>query len=340
MYTGAPQKDKGAIARVVITIIALAMCGYQIYIGIVLLNSNQNAPREVTDNDLLSLTVGEEIQGTLHSIVMEYQGEDVTNGVDVQYFLMRTDSDKLISVRVQSGSQEAGVLGQMLNHEADSFEYRGRVHQMSTNTGRMLNLQLVSKAFLSKMNIKGSVDDVVIRQVIDVVPATAKVQQSAIVATFLGAGIMLLVAVLVSRKLVVRAIESFRSRNGKYVPEYEVTLDDLTFENEGYYEGNEQYGQEFYVNTEFNIFNEGSTNLSLDADDPQNMPEKPKERETLTRKVISRITGVDFSGEVHRAPTRDKKPWIRDDFFYKDENAPSEEDDSQNGSGGGYTRRF
>lgn len=287
-YSGGNTADKVLIARVIIAFVCLLACGYQIYAGFRLIASNTVAPREITYQDFADLTVGEEVSGTIDNIVMEYVGDSVLNGVAVTYYISKTEDGRLMSYRVESGSYMDSLLKNLSRGGEGPVTYRGAVHPMNDTTRGFLNMQLIAENVLQNNGIKGGTQHAMIPYIIDVVPTSAKIDDRYVVFTFIGAGLMLLLAFLVMRKPLKNLRESMRSRSGKYRPEFKVTQDDLVFENEGYYEGLKDGETEFFVNTEYNIRGEGNTGLirgrieaekkaaEAEDDDDEPKPEPPK----------------------------------------------------------------
>lgn len=267
MYTGKPTADKVLIAKVIIAFVCLLLCGYQIYAGFKMIGSNLNAPIEITDANLSSLSAGTEVIGTIDNIIMEYQGDDVLNGVPVCYFLSKTDDGRLMTYRAEYGKAMYGMLLDLKKGDSSEVRYRGAVHDMTDATKSMLNLQLIAENILGNNGIKGGNKYAMIPFVIDVIPEDAHIGEKYIIFTFIGAALMLLLALLVLRKPIKNLRESIQSRNGEYQPDLVVRQEDLVFENEGYYEGMKEGDTDFFVNTEYNIRGEGNTGLIRDRMD-------------------------------------------------------------------------
>ncbi len=264
MYTGRPTADKVLIARVIIAFLLLILCGNQIYWGIRMVMSNAVPPTVIVNGDYSKITSNEEVQGTIDNIVYEYHGDDVLNGQAVRYYLSKTSDRRLISIRVIDGSQMDSQLNALKRGEIQDVDYRGRVHDMKDLNKSMLNLQIIADRVISLNDVDGGTQYAMVPYVIDVVDRNATIDTRSIVFTFVGAALALIAAFLVIRKPLKLIIESYRLRKGTYESERKVTLDDLVFENEGYYEGLKEGENEFFVNTEYNIRNEGDTEAIRD----------------------------------------------------------------------------
>lgn len=320
MYSGRPAADKVLIARVIIAFLCLVVCGIQIYSGISIIQSNTAPLKEIVGGDYSSISADEEIQGTIDNIIYEYEGDTVLNGVDVRYYLSKTADDRVISFRAVSGSGMDSQLRALHEGSIESIEYRGLVHAMKDMNKGFLNMQMTADRTLSLNDIEGGTQKAIMPYVIDITEKNDKINDKYVVFTFIGAALMLVICFFVIKKPVKLFVESLRSRNGTYVPERQVVLEDLTFENEGYYEGMKEGDQDFFVNTEYNIRNEGDTNA---------IKRKREKQEAAGEDSIESIM------KKYKFTPAEEKPMTFYSGYTEDDDDPGSDEKT-----GGYRRRY
>lgn len=244
--------QKWQITKVVLAIIALIICVYQVVSGINLMNVNNNPQdlgREITSADYANLSVGETVYGKVNNIIMQYQGEDSADGIFLNYYLVKSDDNKLITFRTEAGSNCDSNMQSLLSGQTNEVMFRGYVKDMMMINQSMLNLQRIATNTLSKNNIKGSWNEILVKQVVDITDYNAYIDDKIITATFIGAGIMLLIAFLLLRKVVKNAIYSIYEAKGN--TDYEVNLKpEKKLETEEFFKGGINNQGYFYVGYE------------------------------------------------------------------------------------------
>lgn len=249
--------DKWTLFKVIAALICVLICIYQVSAGIKMIINNSEASNipKVDTAGLETLRDGEEIRGSIDNVIMTYDGATVLNtNLSVVYYLVRTKNDKMITLRAEQGSSMDYMLYHLLIGEYSSVEFRGVVKSMKDNTHGALNLELIASQAMGRSGIKGSIKDHLITQVIDVTTADDLIPMKYIVFTFIGGALMLVIAGLLMRKTVRDAIISNKDRKGTLEYDPKVKLEDLIFENVEFYKGNDEHGEEFFVNTEYNIY--------------------------------------------------------------------------------------
>ena len=101
-------------------------------------------------------------------------------------------------------------------------------------------------------------------QLIDITAADSTISEKAINATFIGAVLAFLMSLLLLRKTFKNVVISIMLRKHPEREKQLLNRDDYIFENEGLYTGNDEQGSDFFVNTEYNVRNEGDTKEAPD----------------------------------------------------------------------------
>ena len=132
--------------------------------------------------------------------------------------------------------------------------------------------------------------------VVDMVQPDAQYSEKAINATFVGAILMFALAVLLLIKPIKNAHESIAAEKGKYKPKLAVTKDDIDFEMQGYYTGEEQQNNGFFVNTEYNIRDYGA---SKEDDSPADRSQLPTSKDDPAMNRNEKGEPLFYTGEVN-----------------------------------------
>ena len=240
---------KWDITKIILAILSFICFIYMLCAGADMINANSDSGRKITPADYGNLTVGETVNGKLNNIIMEYQGDESADSTIVSYYLVKSDDDRLITFRTESGSECDNEMQMLLRGGADEVLFRGYVKEMKDTNKAMLNIQRIADNTLIENNIDGAWSEVLISQVIDITEYDAQISDKAIICTFVGAGIMLLLTVLFLRKTVKNVIYSIQVAKGIIVPETN-TKPEKELETEKFFDGGVNEQGFFYVGYE------------------------------------------------------------------------------------------
>lgn len=240
---------KWEITKVILAIISFIFFIYMLCSAMKLMSVNENMGREITSADYSSLSIGETVCGKVDNIIMQYEGDESYDGVALSYYLIKSDDDKVITFRTQTGSECDIQMQELLKGQTDEVEFRGYVQELKDKNKALLNLQRIAGNTLDKNNIKGSWSEVLIPQEVDITTYGAQIKSKAIIATFVGAGIMLLLTLLFLKKIVKNMIYSIYVAKGKIVSETH-TKPEKKLEAEEIFEGGLNDNGYFYIRYE------------------------------------------------------------------------------------------
>ena len=248
------------MAKVIMAALCLVLMVGQIVAGCKMINSNEEERIQATSANYETLQPGTNVDGEITELFYSFPIEMQSGGSDEELiaYIVKSDTGKLMLLRVPVDSEISWELADFKEGKKDCVAYRGNVKTMGDAYYNAIAYILRADKLGKKIVVDGKINDLLLHNMIDITVATTRITQRVIVLTFVGAGLMLIIALLILRKTFKNAVDSVMSAKGKYNVNYKVTLDDITFENEGVYEGNEQYGDGFFVNTEYNIRNEGA----------------------------------------------------------------------------------
>ena len=250
MFKSSVAGQKWAMAKIIISICALAFAGYMIYCGVnyIKLNSNQDIGREITPSDYATLSAGEQVTGTIDSVVCEYQTSDDVAGNNLTYYLVKSD-DKIITFKTEIGSICDNKMRNMLSGSGETLHYKGYVNTLSENDRKSLGLYALTNNILVKNGMNGNFDQHIIPLEISVREYEDTSNANAIFGAFAMATFMLILVFLLLKKLVKDVIYSVKLSKGKIVPEVNLTPDE-PLENQKMYDGGASEDGFFYVGYE------------------------------------------------------------------------------------------
>lgn len=250
MFKSSVAGQRWALAKVAIAICALAFAAYMIYCGVnyIKLSTNQDIGREITPSDYGTLSVGEQVNGTIDSIVCEYQTSDDVAGNNLTYYLVKSD-DKIITFKTELGSTCDNKMRSILNGSGETLHYKGYVNTLSSNDRKSLGLYALGNNILAENGMKGNFGEHIIPLEISVREYEDHSNDRAIFGAFAMAAFMLFLVFMLLKKLVKDFIYSIKLSKGKIVPEVNLTPDE-PLENKKMYDGGASDEGFFYVGYE------------------------------------------------------------------------------------------
>lgn len=252
-----------------IKLIAAAVCFVlmilQIYSGIKMLNTNTELPPEVKYDHFDSVSTGSEISGKLthcegwfNMAIEDIMADSLNSGSGLMCYLVLTDTDHIIVFRAPGGSKFSKAMQSLIKGETESVDYRGKVKGLPTDIILALKNYISTRHVMEKNNLKGKSSDAILGTMVDASDIGAGFSDKEIFVTFIGVILLLIVFLLLINKTVYNTIYTVKVNKGEIYESRVLDRKDYIFENEGFYDGSTQ-NNDFFVNTEHNVRNEGST---------------------------------------------------------------------------------
>lgn len=250
MFKSSVAGQRWVVAKIIMAICALAIAAYMIYCGVnyIMLSNNQGIGREITPSDYATLSVGEQVTGTIDSVLCEYQTSDDVAGNNLTYYLVKSD-DKIITFKTEIGSTCDNKMRSMLSGSGETLHYKGYVNTLSSNDRKSLSLYALANNILSKNGMKSDFSEHIIPLEISVREYDDRSNDRAIFGAFAMAVFMLFLAFMLLKKLVKDCIYSIKLSKGKIVPEVNLTHEEPLEINKNYESGASDEGF-FYVGYE------------------------------------------------------------------------------------------
>ncbi len=264
--------EKWRMAKIIIACICFGMFIYMLITAynLINLNDNKSEGREITPSNYGTLLIGEKVYGTIShdNFLTEYQG----NNNDMCYYLLRGESDVLLTFRTRNGSKFDEHVKRVMSGEENSVEFRGIVSKLSDTSIGILNMEVIASRLLNNNGIEGGLRKHLIMQAVDINAAELGVTPNMIIATFVGAGIMLLLTWFFLKKIILEIIYSVKERKGEIVHE-EPKLDIETGTEKSFDGGLNDAGY-FYIGHDWDDELKNANNNG-----ENNSDEKPKNKE-------------------------------------------------------------
>ena len=260
---------KRAIVRVIIAFFCLSVAVYQVYQGCRMLQESDNTVPYVTSANYDDLKEGDIIRGEISDILTMFYADKETGETPTNVYFSLSDTGHFMAFRTLPNSTMDLKLSNLLTNKGDPVMFKGKVKKMTDSYYEFLKRELWVRRIQKKIDFDLPAKEALPGLYIDAAEYDAAYSQKVIIVTFVGAGLMVILAGLFLAKLFKNAYISIAAEKGKYHAEMKVTKDDLKFEMEGNYEGNEKYGEEFFVNTEYNIREYGVNKNESKADKRQ-----------------------------------------------------------------------
>lgn len=259
--------------KIIMAIFCLIVMVLQIKSGIDMINENNNLPPLVTNYD--SVSAGQSIRGEIthfEAVIDTSKETEIAGGAGkidfgqsagasiepVKMYIYITDAKQILVFRTTGKSSIDSQLSQLSSKQIDSVQFRGYVREMKTNSVSILNTYLLYTNFIKNHNLEGGTQDTMMRLEVDITAPDSKISDKAIIATFVGAVLMFLLALLFLKKIIKNAYISIYLSKHPEEGKRLLSRNGVIFEDEGLYQGSEKTNGEFFVNTEHNVRGEGS----------------------------------------------------------------------------------
>ena len=158
-----------------------------------MISENNTEVKMITPQEYVGLQFGQEVAAEVkkEDIIMNFVGSSGT----MSYYLVKVSDDHAVIMRPLAGSDCDGAMREMLMGKRDSIVYKGRVNIVPEPDMAELNLTILSGDELYKKGMSRHVDDVILKYSIDIELYDAKAHTKYIIATIVGAVVMLAAAV-------------------------------------------------------------------------------------------------------------------------------------------------
>lgn len=251
MFKSSLAGQKWAMAKVIISICALAYAIYMIYCGVnyIKLTGSQDIGRAITPSDYETLTVGEQVTGSIDHISLEYQNTDDATGVSMNYYLVKSDNNNFITFRTEYGSDCDNIMRNILNGSGETLFFKGYVNELTAKDRSFLSIYAATNNLLLKNHITGDLNDHIMTLAINVTVYDDRSKQNAILGAFVMAALMLFIVFMLMKKPIKDCIYSIKLARGKIQPEVKLTPDE-PLEIEKNFDGGANDEGYFYVGYE------------------------------------------------------------------------------------------
>ena len=179
--------------KLVIGVVCLLFVWVQLSAASKMITENNTEVRMITPQEYVGLNFGDEVAAEVkkEDMLIRFIGSSDT----MSYYLVRVSDDHAVIMRPLLGSACDGAMGEMLHGKRDSITYKGRVNIVPETDMAELNLVILSGDELYKRGMSRHVNDVILKYSIDITLYDAMAHTKYIIATIVGAIVMLAAAV-------------------------------------------------------------------------------------------------------------------------------------------------
>lgn len=241
-----------SIARVICALICIIVCVFQVSYGMKMVKENAEEPPLSISMHFDSFKENQIVVGEITHIDAYIPLDPMDGSGVMNFYFCLSDSGHIMTFRTLPDTPIDEHMAELISGKTDKILYKGQVKKLSDKFRTAILQDLKIKKLSKKLNLDLKVDEALLDVEIDVSPYDASYSEKAIIATFVGAVLMFLLAVAFMWKIFRNAIESVAAETGHYKPKLKVTKDDIEFEMQGIYNSDESNSESFYINTEFN----------------------------------------------------------------------------------------
>ena len=179
--------------KIAIGIAALFLVIVQISAASKMLRENNTEVRMITPEQYNSLNYKDEVAAEIKKddIIMNFVGSSDT----MSYYLVKVNDDHAVVMRTLVGNACDNAMYAMLGGSAESITYKGRVNTLPETDMAEVNLMVLSGDLLYKKGMSRHLDDVVLKYSIDITLYDAMAGTKYIIATIVGAFLMMALTV-------------------------------------------------------------------------------------------------------------------------------------------------
>lgn len=175
--------------KIGIGIMCISLVIVQLSAASKMITENNTQVNLIRPEQYVGLQQGAEIAAEIKKddIILNFVGKSEEMG----YYLVRVSDDHAVIMRTLLGSPSDSAMYSMLNGTRESMLYKGRVNTLVDADMSVLNLLVISDDLLYKKGMSRHVNDVILRYEVDIAIYETKSDVKYIIATIVGAFIML-----------------------------------------------------------------------------------------------------------------------------------------------------
>lgn len=179
--------------KIGIGIMCLLLVPVQLAAASKMITENHTEVKMIKPEQYNNLQVGAEIAAEINKddIILNFDGKSE----EMNYFLVRVNDDHAVIMRTLLGSATDGAMYSLANGGRESLVYKGRVNTIPEADLSVVNLTVLSGDLLYKKGMSRHLDEVILRYSIDIALYETQSSTKYIIATIVGAFIMLAAAV-------------------------------------------------------------------------------------------------------------------------------------------------
>lgn len=191
-----------------------------------------------------SLKYGDAVAGgiTQEDIIMQFIG----SGAELQYYLIKVNDSNVIVMKTIFGSQCERSIQRVMDGQSDSMQYKGKVNILTESDSAQLNLDVLTQDVLYRHGLTRHLNDILIRQCIDITVYDDFADMKYIIVTIIGALLMIAATVWAFWKPFKKIGLSYGARMGKV--DLDLTIKDDLPAEQGWF--TEKDSQEQFTETQ------------------------------------------------------------------------------------------
>lgn len=215
--------------KIGIGIMCLSLVFVQLAAASKMITENQTTVKMISPEQYNNLQVGAEVAAEIKAddIILNFDGKSD----EMNYFLVRVNDDHAVIMRAVAGSSGSSAMYAMYNGRRENFVYKGRVNIIPEADLAVVNLTVLSGDLLYKKGMSRHLDEVILRYAIDIAPYETQSSTKYIIATIVGAFVMLAASIWAFWKPFKKIGLSYAARMGKIDLEL-LTKEDLPVEQD------------------------------------------------------------------------------------------------------------
>ena len=253
------ERTKWAIA-----VVAVLLFFVQIGSAIQMMSAMDNKYKLINNYYIGSVEVGTDFYGELTEVcdAFSIKNDMKINQGDPTWYLTVDKDHRAVLITSKFATPVDKSIQALIDGNSDNVAYKGVLKPMTPEQKDRVMKALKKGSIREALKIGGDTEEFVCDRVIDAYNWEMPYSTGMVVATFIGAGLMLVVVFLCMRKTVADMIFAYKERHGVVTYDLKYTKDNIVREDMSDYSGNEKNKDKFYVDTDFD-----RTNYEKD-DDP------------------------------------------------------------------------
>jgi len=199
--------------KIIIGIMCLPLIFVQLAAASKMITENKTEVKMISPEQYNDLQFGAEVAAEIKAddIILNFDGKSE----EMDYYLVRVNDDHAVIMRTLLNSATDGAMYALLNGTRESVTYKGRVNTIPEADLSVVNLTVLSGDLLYKKGMSRHLDEVILRYSIDIALYETQSSDKYIIATIVGALIMLAAAVWAFWKPFQKIGRGFAAQMGK-----------------------------------------------------------------------------------------------------------------------------